>query len=581
MHGQPPGDPVYRALDAFATALVAAGVQHVCVAPGARSTPLALTFARHPGVRAWSHVDERSAAFFALGIAKTTGRVAVVVCTSGTAAANFYPAVVEAAYAHVPLLVLTGDRPPELRDCGAPQTIDQIKLFGSHVKWFVEVGAGESRARYMRALAARAVRAASAGPAGPVHLNLPYREPLMPADGVGAAPADCVPGAITVHEAGQAPDSKGIETLASLVSAHPRGLIVCGPWAPDGEGVMAVTALARAAGYPLLADPLSQIRTGAHDRSRVIDCYDALLRDDEFAGRMRSQLVLRIGAMPRSKALLRYLERQAGATHVVLEASGAWADPALLADRMIIGDPSVVCRVVAEQLPQGREASAWAGEWAAANGRARGALADRLRAGVELFEGKVFAELAELLPGGALVYVGNSMPVRDLEVFWPAGPVGVRFLCNHGANGIDGMLSSGLGAAAVAPGPVVLVTGDLGFYHDLNGLLAAKRYGLDALVIVLNNDGGGIFSFLPQAACGPEFEEFFATPHGLDFRHAAALYEGHFTRVGSWAEFRSAVRTGLDASGLRIIEVSTVDRQRNVELHRAMWSAVSDALRGG
>jgi len=210
-----------------------------------------------------------------------------------------------------------------------------------------------------------------------------------------------------------------------------------------------------------------------------------------------------------------------------------------------------------------------------------GALSDRLRAGAELFEGKMFAELAELLPDGALVYVGNSMPVRDLEVFWPAGPVGVRFLCNHGANGIDGMLSSGRGAAAVAPGPVVVVTGDLGFYHDMNGLLAAKRYGLDALIIVLNNDGGGIFSFLPQAACGPEFEEFFATPHGLDFRHAAALYEGHFTRVGSWAEFRSAVRTGVDASGLRIIEVPTVDRQRNVELHRAMWSAVSDALRGG
>ncbi len=581
MQAQPPGDPVYGALHTFATALVAAGVQHVCIAPGARSTPLALTFARHRGLRAWSHVDERSAAFFALGIARTTGRAAAVVCTSGTAAANFYPAVVEAAYAHVPLLVLTADRPPEVRDCGAPQTIDQIKLFGSHAKWFVEVAAGETRPRYMRALGARAVRVALAGPAGPVHLNLPYREPLMPDDGRGAEPGDLVSGTITVHEAGQAPLAGVIDAFADIVSAHPCGLIVCGPWAADDEAMAAVAGLARAAGYPILADPLSQMRTGTHDRSLVIDCYDALLRDAAFAGDMRPQVVVRVGSMPRSKPLLQYLALEPSTAHILLSPSGAWADPALLADRMVVGEPTPLCHAVTGRLRQPTGASRWAGEWVAANARARAVMADHLRAAPDLFEGKVFAELAELLPDGTLMYVGNSMPVRDLEAFWPAGPTRLRFLCNHGANGIDGLVSSGLGAAAVAPGPVVIVTGDLGFYHDMNGLLAAKRYGLDALIVVLNNDGGGIFSFLPQAGCGPEFDEFFATPHGLDFGHAAALYGAHFARVGSWAEFRSAVRTGLNASGLRIIEVPTVARSHNVELHRSLWVAVGDALRGG
>jgi 2-succinyl-5-enolpyruvyl-6-hydroxy-3-cyclohexene-1-carboxylate synthase len=579
VHAQPPGDPVYGALHAFATALVAAGVQHVCVAPGARSTPLALTFARHPGLRAWSHVDERAAAFFALGIAKTTGRVAVVVCTSGTAAANFYPAVVEAAYGHVPLLVLTADRPPELRDCGAPQTIDQIKLFGSHVKWFVEVAAGETRPRYMRALAARAVRAASARPPGPVHLNLPYREPLLPSEDRGAAPADNVSGGIVVDEAEQVPAAGVITSLAHLVSLHPHGLIVCGPWAADNDAATALTVLARAAGYPILADPLSQVRAGTHERSLVVDYYDALLRDETFVGSMRPQVVLRVGASPRSKPLLQYLGRDAGTAQVLLSPHGTWADPELLADRVFVGDPTPLFRAVAARLPARDDASPWAAAWIAANTRARAVIAERLRAMPELFEGKVFAELAELMPDGALLYVGNSMPVRDLEAFWPSGPLRARFLCNHGANGIDGLLSSGLGAAAVVTGRVVMVTGDLGFYHDMNGLLAAKRYGLDALIVVLNNDGGGIFSFLPQATCGPEFEEFFATPHGLDFRHAAELYQARFSRVQSWPEFRSAVRAGVTEPGLHIVEVPTGDRSHNVDLHGVLWSAVSDALR--
>ncbi|MFO7270806.1 MAG: 2-succinyl-5-enolpyruvyl-6-hydroxy-3-cyclohexene-1-carboxylic-acid synthase [Sphaerobacter thermophilus] len=580
---------LFTYVGAFVDELARAGVRHVVFAPGSRSTPLAVMLARHPDIRLWLHLDERSAAFFALGMAKARREPVAVVCSSGTAAANFLPAVVEARYARVPLLLLTADRPHELRDVGAPQAIDQIHLFGSNVKWFVDAAPPEATPgmlRYARMLAARAAATALADPAGPVHLNFPFREPLMPLSPEEDAPAEGVATGITVSRAPRVPDPATVQALAKELAAARRGLIVCGPQTDPDLGP-AVVGLARALGFPVLADPLSHVRCGPHVDDVVLDAYDAFLRDPALVERLAPDLVLRFGAMPTSKPVLLYLQRHPAARHIVVDGGDGWEDPALLAAEVVHASPTHLCSALTDlPLSQHWERGAggegrptWLTTWQQADRAARGAIAQRLAGMDELFEGKVFAELAALLPEGSTLFAGNSMPVRDLDTFFPRSQRAIRFLANRGANGIDGVISSALGAAAASDGPLVLAIGDISFYHDMNGLLAAKLHDLSATIVLFNNDGGGIFSFLPQAAYPEHFEALFGTPHGLDFRPVADLYGAAYTRIATWDAFREAVAQGVAASGLSIVEVPT-DRERNVALHREMWRAVSAALAG-
>jgi 2-succinyl-5-enolpyruvyl-6-hydroxy-3-cyclohexene-1-carboxylate synthase len=585
---------------AFVDELVRSGVRHFCVCPGSRSTPLALTIARHPAAKLWMHLDERSAAFFGLGLAKTLREPVVLVCTSGTAAANFMPAMVEAFSARIPLIALTADRPHELRDVGAPQTINQINLFGAHVKWFVDLAepdASPEMLRYMRTVAGRAVALARRGPAGPVHINCPYREPLLPDPAAALAASEARAEDrpyVTVSVGVRAPDTALVAALAADLRAMPHGLIICGPH-DDPALADALARLAGALGYPILADPLSGLRNGDHERALVLDCYDAFLRDAAFVKRFAPQVVLRFGAMPVSKPLLLYLERHQSCRLIVVDGDGGWNEPTLLASDMIYADARLLCEAVlrhgvaalagfstsepakaATPIWQ-QKSSAWASAWQLADRSARAAIVARFGALDELFEGQVFAELAALLPAGALLYAGNSMPIRDLDTFFPGGDHAIRLLANRGANGIDGVVSSALGAAAAELGPTVLVIGDLSFYHDSNGLLAAMQHHLNLTIILLNNDGGGIFSFLPQAGDAEHFETLFGTPHGLDFRPLAQMYGARYERVESWETFRTTVQHGLEAGGLHIVEVPT-ERARNVTLHREIWQAVSAAL---
>jgi len=583
---------------AFVDELVRAGVRHFCVCPGSRSTPLALTIARHPAAKLWMHIDERSAAFFGLGLAKTLREPVVLVCTSGTAAANFMSAVVEAFCARIPLIVLTADRPHELRDVGAPQTINQINLFGTHVKWFVDLAepdAAPAMLRYTRTVADRAVALARRGPAGPVHINCPYREPLLPDPAAARAAAEARAADrpyVTVSAGVRAPDPALVAALAHDLSTLPRGLIICGPQ-DDPALANDLTRLAGALGYPILADPLSNLRNGAHDRTLVLDCYDAFLRDAAFVERFAPQVVLRFGAMPVSKPLLLYLQRHQSCRLIVVDGDGGWNEPTLLASDMIYADARLLCEALVAMLshreeristqssvvsvPAVAEISAWAGAWQAAHQCTRAAIAARFETLDQLFEGRVFAELAVLLPAGALLYAGNSMPIRDLDTFFPGSEHAIRLIANRGANGIDGVVSSALGAAAAALGPTVLVIGDLSFYHDSNGLLAAMQHHLNLTIILLNNDGGGIFSFLPQAGDPEYFETLFGTPHGLDFRPLAQMYGARYEHVTGWETFRTAVQRGIAAGGLHIVEVPT-ERACNVTLHREIWQAVSVAL---
>lgn len=570
---------------AFVDALARAGVHHVCVCPGSRSTPLALAFDRHPNVRVWMHLDERSAAFFALGMAKARREPVAALSTSGTAAVNFAPAVAEARYGRVPLIVLTADRPPELREAGALQTIDQLHLYGSHVRWFREMPLPESTGlalRHAAVCAVRAVDVALGPPAGPVHLNFPFREPLIPSfDAASPAPVTspaAVRGRYTL-------DRTDVGALARELASVPAGIIVCGPQ-DDDRFPPAVARLARALGWPLLADALSGVRFGPHHSADTLDAYDAFLRDEELAGELAPDAILRFGATPVSKPLQRYFERHAPAAQIVVDDGDVWNDQSLVARQMVRADPASLCHALTEALAGHAVAAKterWAARWRALDRAARSALAAGLREARELSEPSAVSALAAALPEGAAVFVGNSMPVRDVDTFFPGGPKRLRVLANRGASGIDGVVSTALGATAATGGPLALVIGDLSFYHDMNGLFAVKRHGLSATILLLNNDGGGIFSFLPQAEA-PEsrerFEELFGTPHGLDFRHAAALYGLEWRRPCSEAELAAALAESLASPGAQIIEVRT-DRSANVDAHRRLWERVREAVRQG
>ena len=587
------GEALQLFVGAFVDELARSGVANACICPGSRSTPLALLLRRHPAIKVWTHLDERSAAFFALGIAKAIREPVAVVSTSGTAAVNFAPAVVEAFYARVPLLVLTADRPPELRDVGANQTIDQTRLYGPHVRWFVEMmlpEASEEAIRYARTVACRAAAVARADVAGPVHINFPFREPLIPV-GQGPPPAgrdaagplaDGRRPYVSVEEAPRRRDPADLAPLAAELRAARRGLIVCGP--QDAPGFPeAVVRLAEELDFPLLADPLSQVRCGPHHSPLIIDSYDPFLRDEETAHALAPEVVLRFGATPVSKPLMLYLQRYARCRQILID-EGRWSDPALVASDLLIAHPRSVCEAVLAALQSSarRQASGapseWAGRWQRTAQRASAVLRHRLDAAPGLSEPGIFADLADLLPAGATLFAGNSMPVRDLDAFFPGDERSIRFLANRGVSGVDGVVSAALGASAVSPGPLVLVIGDLSFYHDMNGLLAVRRHNLQATIVLLHNDGGGIFSFLPQADDPEHFEELFGTPHGLDFRPAAEMYGLSYHRVDGREEFRTAVREPLGLPGVGLVEVRT-DRRANAQLHRELWDEVSRAVR--
>ncbi len=558
-------------LRAFSEELTRCGVTDACTSPGSRSTPIVLSLARTPGLRCWSHVDERAAGFFALGLAKASGRPVAIACTSGTAAAELMPAVIEAAHARVPLILLTADRPPELRDVGAGQTIDQLKLYGDAAKWFVEVGthdASPARLRWMRTLACRAVWTALDGRPGPVHLNMPLREPLV-LD--GPLPADPVPG----RKDGRPWVAHPVTPVAANppavpIAPAPRTVLVAGRSERDPALGAAIAAFAAAAGYPLLADPLSGARRGP----AAISHYDALLRDERLAAELRPELVLRIGDLPTSKPLRTWLAGLDEAEQVALDAEGAWHDPDGVVSARIDANPRAA---LAALVPEHRGAgdADWLERWRGADRAAAGAISSAL--GEELSEPRVAAELVAALPSKATLFVAASMPIRDLETFAAARDGAPRVLSNRGANGIDGTVAAALGTAAAGGGPVVLHIGDVALAYDLTALLSARRLGLDLTIVLVNNDGGGIFNFLPVAGETDAFEEHVATPHGLDFAQAATAFGARHTLVADAAALHTEIERSIADGSVAIVEVRT-DRVENVVLHRRVWDAVRAAL---
>lgn len=557
--------------------LAAAGAVHAVISPGSRSTPLALACLRHPGLKTWVQVDERSAAFFALGLAKACHQPVILVCTSGSAPANWFPAVIEADMGAIPLLLLSADRPAELRDCGANQSIDQNYLFGSHVRAFHELPPADARPemlRYLRTLAARAAEQCRWPLPGPVHVNVPLREPLVPAASVGRPEgrdvglkadlqAESMAPAMVSHPLLSLPDEEAA-TLARALAGG-KGLIVCG-WGEHGSGFPeAVTALARQLACPVLADPLSGLRFGSHGLNAVLCRYDAFLRRGSVQETLRPDWVLRFGAMPVSKTLQQFLSAQSGIPHIVVDAHGRWPDPLHRATRLVRADSAILCRQLAAVTGSAAPAP-WLAAFQAEEQRAAG-LAE-LNAPLEA---AVVRAVADLLPDGGTLFSGNSMAIRDLDAYSGSNDKPLQIIGNRGASGIDGNVSTALGLAAGSAHPVVALLGDLAFYHDMNGLLAAR--GLDVVLIVINNGGGGIFEYLPQSQL-EDFERAWLTPPGLDFAHAARMYGLGYQKVSAAADFRAALAAAL-AGGAHLIEVM-VERDLSVARHRAYWAAVAE-----
>ena len=547
-----PINRTYAPLQVFVEELYRCGMRHAVTSPGSRNAPLALTLAAQDGVEAVSVLDERSAGFVALGMAKASGRPVAVTCTSGTAAANLHPAVVEAWEARVPLIVLTADRPPELREVGAGQAIDQIKLYGSAAKWFVEVGThdpGRETAIHHRALACRAYHTAGGGRPGPVHLNFPLREPLAPApEALEVADWEGRENArpwTKLREHASAPHADDVHALAERIAGEPRGVIVCGP---TGERIAEEAArLSAQTGWPLLAEPTSGVRCGEHDRSHVIAHYDVLLRVERFAREHTPRLVLRVGDMPTSKPLRAFV---AQSSQIVIDPHGAWHEPTRTAELVLqaAAAPTLDALSSAVEMRSGAAEAGWLEGWRAADARAWAAL----EAAPDGFEGRVLASLEPELPDDALVWVSSSMPIRDVEAYFPQSAKPLRFLANRGANGIDGVVSSAMGAAIASGLPTWVLIGELALQHDAGGLLAARRAGVDLNIVCINNGGGGIFDFLPVAehADPAAYETHIATPSvGVEL---AALWPG-------------------------IREIRT-DRRQNVALHRELVERVAQSL---
>ena len=579
--------PADRTVHALLQSLHQNGVRHFVIAPGSRNTPITIA-ATAPGspFKVWLHLDERSAGYFALGIARQTGEPVAITCTSGTAVANLLPAAVEARLSRVPLILVTADRPPEARDIGASQTVDQVGIFSGHVKWAADLPVADASAladleRYAAAAGARAAAVACEAPAGPVHLNVPLREPLVDAESETLSFDLGTPQVRRAIAAPARPTPGDLAEVASVVSGR-RGVIICGPES-SGLPAAAIASLSAVLGWPIIADPLSGLRAGHHALTNVVDRADVLAREPAFTIPATPEVTIRFGAAPTSKPLNTWLA-SLDATHIVVDpavaAGGGWRDPDLRSAMAVAADPGAFCSALLESIDARSGARPeWLSLWRDANAAARTALDAAVAALDEPFEGQAVVDLAGALSDGATLVAGNSMPVRDIDSFFPNMDRAVRVVGTRGASGIDGVTSSAVGAAAVAGGPVALMIGDLSFLHDVNGLWPLQRNDLSLTIVLVNNDGGGIFSFLPQRTSMPaRFEEWWGTPHGLDLRHAVALHGGRHALLEPGIAASAAIGDALLRPGLDVLELRT-DRDRNVALHQQVWADATEAVR--
>ena len=543
------------------------GVAHAVVSPGSRSTPMAIALASNPKIALHVFHDERSASFAALGIGLQSGTPAVLLCTSGTAAAQFFAAVIEANYAHVPLLVCTADRPPELQGVGAPQTINQTNLYGTFVRKFIDVGlADDAKSSKWRTIARDAFSATVGVNRGPCHVNLPFREPLVGVAGTLPVADSHSPVRMSADVATASERKK-----LSLALRAERGIIIAGNGIDQPRFILELAAKLK---WPVVADPRSNCRVAPESShgAMVVSCADVVLRHQPSAESLKPTVVLRIGDPPVSKVVNQWLA-QCGAEHIAVTQQPSLVDPDKVVTTHIVGSFNELFMEMSRGADS-RSETEWIGAWKRCEKNARTALDEELSKQTQLTEPSCAVTVSEAIAAGTNLVVSSSMPVRDLEWFAPPRD-GVRVFSNRGVNGIDGVVSTAVGIALSSKSPTALLIGDIAMLHDSNGLLNLIRRDAQLKVIVIDNEGGGIFSFLPQAQAmeGDQFEQLFGTPHSVDFTALAKTHGIAFT----WVATAEELRRELGNPATSMIGVRT-DRSKNVDDHNALYSAVAAAL---
>jgi 2-succinyl-5-enolpyruvyl-6-hydroxy-3-cyclohexene-1-carboxylate synthase len=572
--------------------LADAGLTDVVLSPGSRSTPFMIAAAENPRLRCHDSIDERAAAFFALGQARVTGRPSLLICTSGSAGAHYFPAVVEAATAFLPLVVLTADRPFELQDCAAPQTIDQVKLFGGFARHFVDLGLPDGSPGSLRALrriAAQAVHRALAPTPGPVHLNGRARKPLEPMplktdeERALKARVDVLlkEPLTTAYAPVVAPDPRGIERAAELIAAKPHGLIVCGPAGmSQAHAREAVFALAQSTGYPVLAEASSQLRfTDVPEGVVLVDAFDALYRAQAFRDAHPTELVLQLGAPPVSSGWERYSGTNKGAERIVIAPYG-WNDPTNAATVLIDSDVGEGVRALNAKLGTGLRRGAWAARFTEANGRAWAAVDHELATAQGMTEGEIARTVIGTVPRGSMIELGNSLAIREVDTFAERHATDVKVMCQRGANGIDGLLAAAAGASRSSGEPITVLIGDVSFMHDLTSLSLATGLSASLVFVVIQNYGGRIFETLPigkTPSVTPALMSHVTTPHRVELEHAAKLFGHGYAKVTSTEALRSAIQRAHAQKGCTVIE-AIVPEHGAVEQHDRLFAAVSARL---
>ncbi|MEG0471564.1 MAG: 2-succinyl-5-enolpyruvyl-6-hydroxy-3-cyclohexene-1-carboxylic-acid synthase [Solibacillus sp.] len=553
--------------------LVQAGVKHVVVSPGSRSTPLAYAFASTEALQMHRQVDERAAAFYALGLAKSTAKPVVLLCTSGTAAANYYPAIIEAKYARVPLIVLTADRPHELREVGAPQTINQLRIYGENVKWSAEFPIPDDAPQtlpFIERHTVRAVNIAMTAPYGPVHLNIPFREPLL-IDFQDNLPKSTF---ARSYISELAPSKAAISELAQIINQTRTGLIIVGEL-PLGTDTSYLWDFVRKVQWPVMIESLSNLRTEVPEDCQLyaISTYDALMKNDRFKRNVAPQTVIRFGAQPVSKFLMKFIEQAMPQSYVIIDEDPMYRDATHVSTHFIhaLVGQWLADMTIDNQLSEAPFAQFWK-------------MADLLALDViEKYadnatdEGAMVQAILENLPNEADLFVSSSMPIRDLDTFLTTFGKDLQVFANRGTNGIDGVMSTALGFSKGRPQrQTYLLIGDLAFLHDVNAFIATRYQTCDLTVIVMNNDGGGIFSYLPQASVEAHYEQLFGTPTALTFEQVASMYDFEYKKATNVEELVAALQQSKQ-SAVKMIEGFT-NRAENVTEHRALWSRIQEVL---
>jgi 2-succinyl-5-enolpyruvyl-6-hydroxy-3-cyclohexene-1-carboxylate synthase len=574
--------------ETFINELTSLGITHACISPGSRNTPLTLAIANNKRIKSFVHIDERVSAFFALGIAKTINKPVVVVSTSGTATAELYPAIIEAYYQRVPLIICTADRPPELLNTGANQTINQNNLYKNHIRWFVDTGLPEPiprRIRHIKAAAKRAVFESTVSSKGPVHLNFPFRKPLEPDSCTDEVGNEIINSArLVLPEKGDLynrnekdfSSEKWFREVAAFLIKLKKGLIIAGPDSYDASFVRNCTKLSSLLGYPVFADGASQLRFGKHKKDNILYNFEGYLRSDSFEIKYKPKIILQFGRTVTSKGLENYLEK-CTAVRFLINEYGDWFDPANRANASFVCKPSLFCEKMLGYLKPkiiNRNSNGWAASVKKIDERALVIKNEIIGQSGFPNECGIIEELINLVPDNSRLMVSNSLPVRDFDYFAPAADKNIIVYNNRGASGIDGIVSTALGIAAAGKSDTILLTGDSAFYYDINALLAAKKYKIKLIVLLINNNGGGIFEGLPVSGLGKVFREYFTAPHNLNFSTLVKAFGGSYSLVKSRNNLKTEFNKALKRKEFSVLEVKT-DARASLKVRERYWNEIN------